>query len=74
MLREDCVWMSHVVSLLQVRREGRNQLFDLPTQGSEAERRVRMARWRISSAVEKCLGIQSRRRVVLDKWVDVLAL
>lgn len=49
---------------------GQSHLFDLPTEGTEAERRVRQARWSISAAIDRCNALGSAERFVMDKWVD----
>jgi hypothetical protein len=49
---------------------GQSQLFDLPTEGTETERRIRQARWSISSAIDRCNASGSAERFVMDKWVD----
>ncbi|KAH9216328.1 hypothetical protein DL95DRAFT_407587 [Leptodontidium sp. 2 PMI_412] len=64
------VILSHVVSVMQIRCGGRNRLFDLPTEGTDEERRVRKARWSVSSAIDRCVADESADRVVIDKWVD----
>ncbi|KAL2075748.1 hypothetical protein VTL71DRAFT_691 [Oculimacula yallundae] len=64
------VILSHVVSVMQTRCGGRNRLFDLPFEGMDEERRIRRARWSVSSAIDRCVAAESADRVVLDKWVD----
>lgn len=63
------VILRHVVSMIQMRSEGRSHLFDLPTGRLETERLVRRARWSVSSAVDRCIAAESAERSVLDKWV-----
>ncbi|CZS97256.1 uncharacterized protein RCO7_00326 [Rhynchosporium graminicola] len=64
------VILTHIVSVMQVRCGGRSHLFDLPTEGSDEERRIRKARWSVSSAIDRCVAAESPDRVVLDKRVD----
>jgi len=49
---------------------GQSHLFDLPTEGSESERRIRQARWSISSAIDRCNASGSAEKFVMDKWID----
>lgn len=62
--------LTHVISVMQTRAGGRNHLFDLPTEGTDAERQIRLARWSISSAIDRCIAAGSADRFVLDKWVE----
>lgn len=68
------VELTHTITIVQTRTYGRNHLFDLPTGGSEAERRIRQARWSISSAIDRCVASGSAERFVVDKWVDGMFL
>jgi hypothetical protein len=68
------VELTHTITIVQTRTDGRNHLFDLPTGGSEAERRIRQARWSISSAIDRCIASGSAERFVVDKWVDGMFL
>ncbi|KAN0106478.1 hypothetical protein V8E51_009354 [Hyaloscypha variabilis] len=53
---DDEVVLTHEISIEQVRGEkGKDHLFDLPGEGCESERRIRQARWTISSAIDKCV-------------------
>jgi len=67
---DGCLTLTHVVVVEQTRMEGRTRLFDLPADGSESERKVRRARWSISSAIDRCIARGSGERFVMDKWVD----
>ncbi len=65
------VMLTHTVMIKQERGEnGRNCLFDLPADGTESERRIRQARWSISSAIDRCVASGAAERFVLDRWVD----
>ena len=65
-----CLTMTRSVIVEQTRMKGRTRLFDLPADGSESERRVRRARWSISSAIDRCIASGSGEKFVMDKWVD----
>ena len=67
----DEVILTHTIMIEQERGEnGRNRLFDLPADGTESERRIREARWSISSAIDRCVASGAAERFVLDRWVD----
>jgi hypothetical protein len=67
---DDKVLLTHTLLLEQVRgEEGKSHLFDLPIEGCESERRVRQARWSISSAIDRCIASGCAERFVLDRWV-----
>jgi hypothetical protein len=68
------VELTHTITIIQTRTDGRNHLFDLPTGGSEVERRIRQVRWSISSAIDRCVASGSAERFVVDKWVDGMFL
>ena len=51
------VILIHTIEIEQSKCEdGKDHLFDLPTQGGESERQIRQARWTISSATDKCIA------------------
>jgi hypothetical protein len=65
------VILTHTIMIEQERGEnGRNRLFDLPADGTESERRIREARWSISSAIDRCMASGAAERFLLDRWVD----
>jgi hypothetical protein len=67
----DEVRLTHTLMIEQERVEnGRNCLFDLPADGTESERRIRAARWSISSAIDRCVASGAAERFVLDRWVE----
>lgn len=47
-----------------------SHLFDLPTEGTETERRIRQARWSTSSAIDRCNASGSAERFVMDRWTE----
>lgn len=68
---DDEVVTAHMITLTEIMpTNGQSHLFDLPTEGSERERRIRQARWSISSAIDRCSASGSAERFVMDKWID----
>ena len=62
---------THRMSLTETIPSGeQSHLFDLPTEGTDMERRIRQARWSISSAIDRCHASGSAERFVMDKWVS----
>ncbi|TVY35401.1 hypothetical protein LSUB1_G005809 [Lachnellula subtilissima] len=61
---------THRMSLTESIPSGeQSHLFDLPIEGTDTERRIRQARWSISSAIDRCHASGSAERFVMDKWV-----
>jgi hypothetical protein len=65
------VALTYRILIEQIRcDDGRNHLFDLPVEGCESERRIRHARWTISSAISRCIASGSADRFVFDRTAE----